>query len=56
MRASIWLKSDMHIGCLKANTKIKFGVNLINIQGVISNFTHKTKSNFCHSKLLQGTS
>ena len=38
-----------HIGGLKAITSIKFGVNLINIQGVISNFKHKTKSNFCHA-------
>ena len=32
-----------------ANTTIKFGVNLINIQGVISDFMHKTKLNFCQA-------
>ena len=37
--AEIWYT---HWG-LKAHTSIKFGVNVINIQGVISNFTHKTK-------------
>ena len=26
-----------------------FRANLINIEGVISNFTHKAKSNFCHT-------
>jgi len=31
-----------------ANTRIKFGVNLINNEGVISNFKHKAKLNFCH--------
>ena len=49
MRASIWLKFGTHIGYLKANTSVKFGVNLMNIQGVISNFTHKTKLNFCYA-------
>jgi len=29
-----------------ANTSNKFGVNMINTQGVMSDFTHKTKSNF----------
>ena len=28
---------------LKANASIKFGINLINIEGVISNFGHKIK-------------
>jgi len=37
------------IGGLKANTSIKFGVNLINNEGVISDFTHKAKLNFCHA-------
>jgi len=49
MQSSIWLKFDTHIGGLKANTIIKFEVNLINFQGVISNLTHKAKSNFCHA-------
>ena len=44
--ASIWLKFGTHIGDLKSNNSIKFGVNAINIQGVISNFTCKAKSNF----------
>ena len=48
MRAPIWLKFGTYIGGLKANIGINFGVNLINIQGVISNFMHKAKSNFCH--------
>ena len=34
---------------LKANISIKFRVNLIQIQGVISGFTHKVKLNFCHA-------
>jgi len=46
MCASIWLKFGTHIGGLKANTSIKFGVNLINNEGVIGNFTHKAK---CHT-------
>ena len=37
------------IGGLKANTTVNFGVNLFNIQGVISDFTHKAKLNFCHA-------
>ena len=49
MCASIWLKFGTGIGGLKANTITKFGVNLINIQGGISNFTHKAKSNFYHT-------
>jgi len=46
MCASIWLKFNTHIGSLKANTSINFGVNLFNILGVISDFTHRTKLNF----------
>ena len=46
MCAPIWLKFGTCIRGIKMNTSIKFGVNLINIQGVISNFT---KSNFCHT-------
>jgi len=49
MHASIWLKFGTSIGGLKANTNITFGINLINIQGVTSNFTHKSKSNFCQA-------
>ena len=49
MRAPIWLKFGKHFGGLKSNNSIKFGVNLIIIAGVINNFTHKAKSNFCHA-------
>ena len=49
MHASIWLKFGTRIGGLKANNSIKFGINLINIQGVTSDFTHLTKSNFCQA-------
>ena len=49
MRASIWLKLGTRIGGLKANTRIKFGINRINIRGVTSDFTHKTKSNYCQA-------
>ena len=49
MRASMWLKFDTHIGGLKANISIKFGINLINIEEVISNFMLKAKLNFCHA-------
>ena len=46
MRALIWLKFGTHIGDLEKNTGINFEVNPFNIQRVISDFTHKTKSNF----------
>ena len=49
MHASIWLKFGTRIGGLKVNTSINFGVNLINIEGVISDFMHKLKSNFCQA-------
>ena len=49
MRASILLKFGTHIGGLKANTSINFWVNLINIEGVLNDFTHKSKSNFCQA-------
>ena len=50
MHAPIWLNFGTHtIVGLKANTRIKFGVNLTNIQGDISSFTHKAKSNFCQA-------
>ena len=37
------------LGSLKANTSIKFGINPINIQGVESDFAHKSKSNYCQA-------
>jgi len=49
VRASILLKFGTHIGGLKANTSINFWVNLINIEGVLNDFTHKSKSNFCQA-------
>jgi len=49
MRASVWLKFGTRIGGLKANASIDFGVNLIKTEGVISNFTHTSKSNFCQA-------
>ena len=49
VRASILLKFGTCIGGLKANTSIDFWVNLINIEGVINDFTHKSKSNFCQA-------
>ena len=49
MCASIWLKFGTRIGGLNVNIRIKFGINLINIRGVISDFTHLTKSNFCQA-------
>ena len=49
MQASIWLKFGTHIGGLKANASIKFGINVINIRGATSDFTHKTKLNFCQA-------
>ena len=49
MRASIWLKFGTCIGGLKANITINFGVNLLKIQGVISDFMHKAKLKFCQA-------
>ena len=40
-RVLILPKFCTHIGGIKANTCIDFGVNLFNIRGVISDFTHK---------------
>ena len=40
MHAYIQLKFGTRIGSLKVNTTTNFGVNLINIEGVISNFMH----------------
>ena len=47
MHTSIWLKFGTHIGGLKANTSITFGVDLTNNEGAISNFTHEAKLNLC---------
>ena len=49
MHALIWLKFGTGIGGLKANIRIDFGANLINTKGVISNFRHKSMSNFCQA-------
>jgi len=49
MHALIWLKFETCIEDLNFNTSIKFGISLINIQGVISNFTHETNLNFCYA-------
>ena len=46
MRTLILLKFGTCIGGIKANNCIDFGVNVLNILGVISDFTHKTNSNF----------
>ena len=55
MRASIWLNFGTSIEDLKVNTIINFGANLFNIQGVISNFMHKTKSKFCQAYRLNAS-
>ena len=49
MRASFWLKFGTHIWGLKANASIKFGINLFNNEGVISDFMYKSMLNFCHA-------
>ena len=49
MCASIWLKFGTRIGGLNVNNRIKFGINLTNIRGVTSDFTHLTKLNFCQA-------
>ena len=49
VHASILLKFGTRTGGLKANTSIDFWVHLINIEGVISDFTLKSKSNFCQA-------
>jgi len=49
VRGSILLKFGTCIGGLNANTSIDFWVNLINIEGVISDFAHKSKSSFCQA-------
>ena len=49
VQASILLKFGTRIGGIKKNTYINFGAYLFNIRGVKSDFTHKTKSNFCQA-------
>ena len=49
MLAPIWLKFGTCIGGLKVSARINFGLNSINIQGAISDFMHRAKSNFCHA-------
>ena len=49
MRALIWLKFGTLIGSLKVNMSIDFGINQMNTEEVISDFTHKAKANFCHA-------
>jgi len=49
MQASILLKFGTHIRGIKANTCIDLGVNMFTIRGVISDFMHKTKLNFCQA-------
>ena len=49
MQASILLKFGTLIGGTKANACIDIGVNLLIIRGVLNNFMHKTKSNFCQA-------
>ena len=49
MHASIWLKFETRIGGLKENIRINFGINLINIEGIISGFIHKSQLNLCHA-------
>jgi len=49
VRALILLKFGTRIGGLKANTSINFWINLINNEGVISDFTHKSKLKFCQA-------
>jgi len=43
MHAQIWLKYGIHIWGLAGNASINSWVNLINIEGVISNFMYKAK-------------
>ena len=51
MPAPIWLKFGTRIRGLKASSSINFGVNLIKIEGFISNFTYNSNSNFCHFRV-----
>jgi len=46
-------KFGTHIGVLKANISIKFGVSLINNEGVIGNFTGELMLRL-QSKLFRG--
>jgi len=43
MHVPIWLKFGTRIGGLNAIASIEFGVNLINIQGVINDFILELK-------------
>jgi len=52
MCTSIWLKYGTQIRGLKANISTNLGVNLINIQGAISDFMHKVKLKFCQAYIL----
>jgi len=59
IRIPIRLKFETCIGGLKLNTNIKFGINLIKIEGVISDFTHKIEVellSLLQDKLLRVTS
>jgi len=47
--ALILLKFGTRIEGLKANTIINFRVNLISIKGVLCDFMHKSKWNFCQA-------
>jgi len=49
VQASILLKCGTIDGGIKENACINFGINLFKFQGVISDFMHKTKSNFCQA-------
>ena len=49
LRAPIWLKFGTQTWGLNANTRINYGLNLINIYGVISDFMHRAKSIFCNA-------
>ena len=49
MRASIGLKFGTLEGLITADLNTKFGRNLMNIHGVMTNYLHKIRSNFCHA-------
>ena len=52
MLAPIRLKFETHIGDSKANARLNFGVNMANIQRVISDCTHKVKLKFFHAYMV----
>ena len=58
MQASTWLKFGTCIEGLRADISINFGANLLNIQGLINNFTYKSVGllSSLQVKPLQGTS